>query len=141
MYIDRSRSRNRVIKSSTLTHLAGEEAAGVTGSRASLLSETLPQLEPAQAAPEVTRAEAEVEVEVEVEAEADVTLPLPMVAPPLMRASPGKVPSSALSTPRSAPSDGEHYSLGLAHTDETSQSEQAWDPYLVSSFAYVGSWQ
>ena len=39
-------------------------------------------------------------------------------------------PLSTLSTPRSAPSDGE---LGLGHVDETSSfSEQAWDNYLVN---------
>ena len=56
------------------------------------------------------------------------------VGPLVFKISPHKAPST-LSTPRSLASDGEHYSLGLGHTDETSNSEQAWDNYVVRKSA------
>ena len=68
---------------------------------------------------------AEAEAEVGAGAEAEAAVPPKTTVAAL----------STLSTPRSAPSDGE---LGLGHVDETSSfSEQAWDNYLVELPHYL----
>ena len=111
---DGVRNRNRVMKSSTLTHLAGDS---LHGSCAELRGC------PSSAAKDSCRSSCS-----PLQREADLTVP----SIPIHQQTSAFKPPSAISTPRSAPSDGEHNYVGMGHTDETSNSEQAWDNYLVS---------